>query len=135
MDIFTVMLWIITLVLLLISFKKDKEKTKLVFKMSKGLAGGMIGGIIGIILLIGFVLTLFPPEMITSYLSGKSQFLSTFMAAGVGSVTLIPAFIAFPLIEELLKSGVSMMVSVAFLTTLTMVGIVTFPLERESFGL
>lgn len=135
MDIFTLLLWVITLGLLVISFVKDKEKTKLAFNMAKGLAGGMAGGIFGIIMLIGIVLTFFPPEMITSYLSGQREAVATVMAASVGSVTLIPAFIAFPLIEQLMNSGVSMMVSVAFLTTLTMVGFVTFPLEKQEFGL
>ena len=36
---------------------------------------------------------------------------------------------------NIIDAGVSIVPSVAFLTTLTMVGIVTFPLEKREFGL
>ncbi|MCG8686585.1 MAG: hypothetical protein MI892_17025, partial [Desulfobacterales bacterium] len=45
-----------------------------------------------------------------------------------------PAFIAFPLVGSFVNVGVSIVPAVAFLTTLTMVGFVTFPLERREFG-
>jgi len=66
---------------------------------------------------------------------GSSQtFLSTVIGAIVGSITLIPAFVAFPLIGSLVDVGASIVPAVAFLTTLTMVGIVTFPFEKKEFG-
>ena len=49
------------------------------------------------------------------------------------TITIIPAFIAFPLIGTLVGAGVGIVPSVAFLTTLTMVGVVTFPLEKKKF--
>ena len=53
----------------------------------------------------------------------------------VGSITLIPAFVAFPLVGSLVSVGASIVPAVAFLTTLTMVGVVTFPLEKKEFGI
>jgi len=47
---------------------------------------------------------------------------------------LIPAFVAFPLVGSFVDVGASIIPAVAFLTTLTMVGIVTFPLEKKEFG-
>jgi len=49
-------------------------------------------------------------------------------------VTLVPGFVAFPLCGILLKEGVSYTVLSAFTTTLMMVGIITYPLEKEYFG-
>ncbi|NCC85807.1 MAG: permease, partial [Clostridia bacterium] len=41
---------------------------------------------------------------------------------------------AFPLVGSLVDAGASIIPGVAFLTTLTMVGAVTFPLEKQEFG-
>lgn len=135
MDIFTISLWIITLSWFIVSLKKDKNKTLNSIKMSSGLMKSMIGEIIGILFLIGLLLTFIPPETIKEYLGGSNTLISTITAAFLGSITLIPAFVAFPLVSSLLSAGASIIPIVAFLTTLTMVGIVTFPLEKREFGL
>ena len=56
------------------------------------------------------------------------------MASLVGSVTLIPGFVAFPLASVLLKNGAGFMQIAVFISTLMMVGIVTIPLEIKYFG-
>lgn len=134
MDIFTVGLWILTAGLLIFSVAKDKKKTLTALKKALSMGRGMAVSVFAIIFLIGFILTILPPEGIASYLENQSTILSTVIAAIVGTITLIPAFVAFPLIETLLEAGVGVMPAVAFLTTLTMVGIATFPLERRTFG-
>ena len=96
--------------------------------------GGMIGEIVAIIFLIGLVLTFIPPETIKTVLGSSNTIVSTFISAAVGSITLIPAFVAFPLVGSLVDAGASIVPAVAFLTTLTMVGVVTFPLEKKEFG-
>ncbi|SHH51966.1 permease [Clostridium grantii] len=135
MDIFTIVLWIITGVALVWSLKKDKKKTLNSMKMAKGMMKNMIGQIIGILFLIGLILTFIPPETISSVLGKSNLFFSTIISALVGSITLIPAFVAFPLVGSFVDVGASIMPAVAFLTTLTMVGVVTFPLEKQEFGL
>ena len=135
MDIFTLLLWVITLTWFIVSVKKDKKRTFDSVKMSTGMMKSMGGDIIGILFLIGLLLTFIPPEVIKEYMGDSSSFLSTVMAAFVGSITLIPAFVAFPLVSSLLDAGAGILPVVAFLTTLTMVGFVTFPLEKKEFGL
>jgi uncharacterized membrane protein YraQ (UPF0718 family) len=56
------------------------------------------------------------------------------MASLFGSITIMPGFIAFPLSGILLNKGVPYMVLSAFTTTLMMVGILTYPVEKEYFG-
>ncbi|NMA83666.1 MAG: permease [Epulopiscium sp.] len=134
MDIFTKGLWVITIMGFIISMKKDKKKTIDSMKRSKKMMGSMAGEIISILFLIGLILTFIPPELIKSYLGGSNILLSTMISAFLGSVTLIPAFIAFPLVGSIIDMGASIMPAVAFLTTLTMVGLVTFNLEKKEFG-
>ena len=135
MDVFTLSFWGISIALTGLSLVKSKKKTFEAMKKSKGMMGNMLGEIIAIIFIIGIVLTFIPPESIKSVLGSENTALATLVAAVAGSVTLIPAFVAFPLVGSFVDVGASIVPAVAFLTTLTMVGIVTFPLEKKEFGL
>ena len=135
MDAFTKFLWVVAIVLAVGSLVKDRKRTFAAMKQSQGMMKSMIGEIVAIIFLIGLLLTFVPPTTITSYLSSSSNLVATVAAAIVGSITLIPAFVAFPLAGSIVNMGASVVPAVAFLTTLTMVGVVTFPLEKKEFGL
>jgi len=134
MDLSTILLWVITAGALVFSLIKNKQKTLASMKMSKNMMKNMIGQILGILLLIGLILTFVPPEAIKGILGSTGLFTSTILSATIGSITLIPAFVAFPLVGSLVNVGASIVPGVAFLTTLTMVGVVTFPLEKQEFG-
>lgn len=134
MDVFTIGFWVIGLTLFVIAMVKDKGKAKEAMKKSRGMMKNMIGDIIGIIFMIGLILTLIPPETIERVMGSGNIWLSSVIAALVGSITLIPAFVAFPLVGSFVDAGASIVPGVAFLTTLTMVGVVTFPLEKKEFG-
>jgi len=135
MDFLTLAMWIGTTIFLVFSFIKDRQKTKHAFKMAFNMGKGMLSSILSIIFLIGLILTLLPPESIAEFVGRQSVLLATVVSAALGTITLIPAFIAFPLVGTLVHAGVDIVPAVAFLTTLTMVGIVTFPLEKREFGL
>lgn len=135
MDGFTIGFWIIGMILMVIALIKSKEGSIKAMKQSRGMMQHMLGDIIAIIFLIGLVLTFIPPTSIESVLGGSNVTLATIAAAVAGSVTLIPAFVAFPLVGSFIDMGASIIPAVAFLTTLTMVGLVTFPLEKKEFGL
>lgn len=135
MDIFTLSFWGISIVLIGFSLVKSKKNTFEAMKKSKGMMGNMLGEIIAIIFIIGIVLTFIPPESIKSVLGSENTGLATVIAALAGSITLIPAFVAFPLVGSFVDVGASVIPAVAFLTTLTMVGVVTFPLEKREFGI
>jgi uncharacterized membrane protein YraQ (UPF0718 family) len=134
MDIFTLAVWIGTLAFLGVSLAKDKVKTKQALKMALGMGKGMLASILSIIFAIGLILTLIPPARIAGFLADQSVLLATAGGALLGTITLVPAFIAFPLVGTLVGAGVSVIPAVSFLTTLTMVGVVTFPLEKKEFG-
>ncbi|KPU28023.1 permease [Caloranaerobacter sp. TR13] len=134
MDLFTILLWIITIVLFIIFLGKDKKKTINSVKMAKKLMKNMIGEIIAVLFLIGLILTFIPPHIIKDFMGTSKVISSTIVSALIGSITLIPAFVAFPLVGSLVDRGASIIPIASFLTTLTMVGIVTFPLEKKNFG-
>ena len=134
MDFVTLSLWGLSLPLMGYSFYRKKAQTKDAMKKSRGMMKGMLVDIIAIIFLIGLALSIITPQAIADLLSTTNIFTGTVVAALAGSVTLIPAFVAFPLVGSLIDGGAHLVPSVAFLTTLTMVGIKTFPLEIKEFG-
>ena len=134
MDIFTIAVWLITLGLVIFSLFKDKGKTKEALKKAFFLGRGMALYIFAVIFAIGLILAVLPPDRIAEVIGNQNVYVATVVAASFGTFTLSPAFIAFPLIGTLVGAGVGIMPSVAFLTTLTMVGVATFPLEKREFG-
>lgn len=134
MDIFTVIFWSVGVLMFSISLVKSRSKTSEAMKKSRGMMKNMLGDIIGIIFLIGLILTFIPPQSIESVLGQDNTLLASLAAAVAGSITLIPAFVAFPLVGSFIDVGASIVPAVAFLTTLTMVGVVTYPLEKKEFG-
>lgn len=130
----TVIIFALAIIGLIASIKKDKNKTIDTIKQAKNMMGSMLSDIMGVLLMIGLILSLIPPERIESLIGNGSGAFATFVAAFVGTITLIPAFVAFPLIGSLKASGAGIVTLTAFLTTLTMVGFVTLPLEVKTFG-
>jgi len=99
------------------------------------MVNSMILDIIGILMIIGVIMAYIPMELITKYLGNNSNLVvSVLGASAVGGITIIPAFIAFPLVAALQEQGANIMVITAFLTTLTMVGVATMKIEINEFG-
>jgi len=124
----------ITGLILLISFIINKQKTIKAIKISFIKFKKIFPTFITMLILVSIILFLFPDEVILNYLGNSSKFISVLLASFIGSITLMPGFVAFPLSGILLTKGVPYMVLSAFTTTLMMVGIITFPLEKEYFG-
>jgi hypothetical protein len=77
MDIFTIVFWVVAIVLTIVSLIKNKKKTFAAMKKSKGMMGNMLSDIVAIIFLIGLVLTFIPPETIKSVLGSANTLMST----------------------------------------------------------
>jgi len=130
----TIILITVAVIALALSVKRDKKKTLGSLKQARNMMKSMLSDIVGILLLIGLVLALIPAEVIEKLIGGESGFFAVVISAVIGTITLIPAFVAFPLIGSLKASGAGIMTLTAFLTTLTMVGFLTMPLEIKTFG-
>ncbi|MGM0405439.1 MAG: permease [Thermoplasmatota archaeon] len=134
MEITAIGLIILAITLLVWSFTKDKEKSIKGLNVAKSMFRGIAVDIISILALIGLFLTLVPPGTIKTVLGDTSVPVATFISAAFGTVTLIPAFVAFPLAYSLVEEGAHLVCMAAFITTLTMVGFITAPIEIEYFG-
>ncbi len=80
------------------------------------------------------MLSIFNTETITKLVGSETGVVGIILAACIGSITLIPGFVAFPLAAALLKNGAGITQISAFVSTLMMVGIVTLPMEVKTFG-
>jgi uncharacterized membrane protein YraQ (UPF0718 family) len=89
---------------------------------------------LNILILVSILLYFVPPSLITKYLGVNSGVIGFLIAAAVGSVTMIPGFISYPIASGLIQQGASYAVVATFITTLMMVGVVTLPLEFRYFG-
>ena len=56
------------------------------------------------------------------------------IVGAAGAVLHIPALLSFPLAASLLEEGASVSAVAAFITTLTMIGTITLPLEIKELG-
>lgn len=119
---------------LIVSLIKSKEKTKLALKKAWKAFDNILPQFLGIILLIGIILSLLTPQQISQVIGEDSGWIGVLIASIIGSITLIPGFLAFPLAAALLENGAGYMQIGAFVSTLMMVGIVTMPVEFLYFG-
>ncbi len=123
-----------TLVIIVILFFINKDKTL------KGIKKGFqnllkkIPVFINMIILVSISLFFISDGVIVKYLGHDSGLKGVFLASILGSISFVPGFVVFPLSGVLLEKGVSYMTIAAFTTTLMMVGILTYPLEKEFFG-
>jgi len=119
---------------LLLSFVKDKAKTKLALKKAWRSFENILPSILVILLLIGFIFAFLDAQAISKLLGTDSGLLGMIIATVVGCITLIPGFVAFPLANSLLTAGAGYAQIAIFISTLMMVGIATLPLEIKCFG-
>jgi uncharacterized membrane protein YraQ (UPF0718 family) len=128
-------LFIVTGLLVLISLVANRKKTLMAFKIAGKKFLKVLPDFLLMLIMVSVILYLVPDRVILDYLGNNNTTLSVVAASLLGSVALMPGFIAFPVCGLLLQKGVSYMVLAAFSTTLMMVGIATFPLEKEYFGI
>jgi uncharacterized membrane protein YraQ (UPF0718 family) len=124
----------ITLFLLSLSYFKNKEKTKKSLKKGLKAFENILPQFLGVIVLVGILLAVFNPETISKVIGNQSGWFGVLISGIIGSITLIPGFVAFPTAAILLKNGAGYMQVAAFISTLMMVGIVTIPVEIKYFG-
>jgi len=129
-----ILLYSITFIFLCWSFISDRQKTCKALKIGWQGLQRIIPPFFEVLILVSIALYFVPQELIARYLGANSGFISVLIGGVVGSIAIMPGFIAYPLTAVLLNNGVGYMAASAFITTLMMVGIFTIPLEKEYFG-
>lgn len=87
-----------------------------------------------IVIIIAIILSVLDTESISKLIGEESKFIGTTISSVIGAVTMMPTFVAFSVGDSLLKSGAGYAQVAAFISTSTMVGILTLPLESKFIG-
>ncbi len=131
---FTYILYGATAALLILSLAKDRRKTKIALKKAWKSFENILPQLLAIFLMIGLLLAVLSPKTISNLIGEQSGALGFALSGAIGSITLMPAFVAFPLAASLLDNGAGLTQIALFVSTLMMVGVLTFPVERKFFG-
>lgn len=124
----------VAVALSVLSFVLDRDKTIMGFKRGWQMFRKLLLPFMNILIVVSIALYLIPPSAIDQYLGAESGIFGFVIAAVVGSITLIPAFISYPIAAGLLQQGAGYAVVATLMTTLMMVGIITLPLEIRYLG-
>jgi len=122
------------LICLVLSLIVDRKKTFTGIKRGAKMFLTLLPALLVVLSLVSIFIYLVPEKVITEYLGSNSGALGIVSAALIGSVSLIPGFVAFPLAGIMVSQGVSYTVVAVFITSLMMVGTLTLPLEIKYFG-
>jgi uncharacterized membrane protein YraQ (UPF0718 family) len=125
---------ILTVILTVISFFYNKEKTLKGIKKGIKMFLKILPTLLSVIILVSVVLYFVSDEFLIKYLGEEAGMVAYVFAAIIGAVSIIPGFISYPLAGILVNTGVSYSVISVFITTLKMVGVLTIPLEAKFFG-
>ncbi|MGM0436638.1 MAG: hypothetical protein ACQEQD_00045 [Bacillota bacterium] len=129
------MIYLFTFILTAILFFIDREKTIKGLKIGLKKIRKNSPVFLNLIILVAISLYFISDDLILRYLGEGSGLIGISLASFFGSIAFMPGFVAFPLAGILLSKGVNYIVIAAFTTTLMMVGIVTYPVEKDFFGL
>ncbi|SPF36711.1 conserved membrane hypothetical protein [Candidatus Desulfosporosinus infrequens] len=121
-------------ILLLVSFIKDKSKTKKSIIIAWKSFEKLLPTVLAMMLFIGITLSVLNQSVITTLIGSKSGVLGAIIALIMGSIVTIPSFVAFPLGGALLKAGAGYMQVAALVSTIMAVGFVTLPAEIKYFN-
>lgn len=127
-------LYSIAIIFLIISFFKDKKKTKTAIITGLKSFENIMPQFLSIIIIVGMLLSFLDAETISHLIGESSGVLGVIFSAVIGSITMMPTFVAFSLGNTLLINGAGYSQVAALVSTLAMVGIVTFPLESKYIG-
>jgi len=113
---------------------KDRDKTRQSLRVVVKSFIRILPTVLIIIVVIGLLLAFVPTDQISRFIGDQSGFGGLLAIAVAGAVLHIPALLSFPLAASLLQSGAGVAAVAAFITSLTMIGVVTLPLEIKELG-
>ena len=118
----SIILYSLAIILLIISFIKDKSKTKeaIIF--------------LCIIISVGILLSFFTTDTISKILGNSSGFWGIILADIIGAIAMMPTFVAFSLGNTLLLNGAGYSQVGTLVSSLVLIGLMTFPLEAKYIG-
>lgn len=132
--VFTMFFYALAVLLLILSFCKDQDKTRSGIQKGISMMLGVMPYFLTILLVTGTALNLLKPDTIRQILGAESGLRGMITAALAGTAALVPVLAVFPMVSELLKNGAGTAQMAIFISTLTTVGFITIPLEIKYLG-
>ena len=126
---------IVTLIAIILSAAIDRQRTLCGVQKGWKMLCKLFPHFLLLLVLVSIFLALVPQEMLVRILGTNSMVIAPIAAAVLGSIALIPGPIVYPLAGMLKQSGASPVALAVFITTLMMVGVLSFPVEKEYFGI
>ena len=130
----TLALWLITGVAFGVSLFFDRKKTLRALKMSVKRMWKIFPIFLLVMLIFSLSINLIPHEFVEKAIGRNSGIMGLLAGLGIGSIALMPGFIAFPLCAALQSQGVPYYILAGFSLALMNVGIMSFPLEKRYLG-
>ncbi len=134
MNITTIFINVFALTCLIVAFFKNRTKTKQALAIALKSFFRILPTVLIIIIFIGLLLSFVSQSLISKFIGDQAGFVGILIIGLLGAFLHIPSMISFPLAGSLLESGASITAVAVFITTLTMIGIVTLPLEIKELG-
>ena len=113
----TYILYGLCIVLTLVSFLKNKEKTKKAVINGVKSFEKIMPQFLSIVIVIAITLTILKPETISKLIGKDSGILGVLLSSIVGSIAMMPTFVAFSTGNTLLQNGAGYAQVSALITT------------------
>jgi uncharacterized membrane protein YraQ (UPF0718 family) len=127
-------IWILTAVLLTFSFLKSTEKTISALKKAYKKLGKILPLFLQVMAGFALIITFVSPQIMQRFVGAESGIKGVAAALGIGSISVMPGFAAFPLCAALRAEGIPFYIVAAFSISLMNVGVVSFPIEKRFLG-
>lgn len=131
---FTIIFYFLIFIFLTVSFVKNRQKTIMALLKAWKSFENILPLFLSILLIIGIMLAVLSPQIISEMMGSQSGWIGIVVAAIIGSVTVIPGFVTFPLAAALLNNGAGLTQIIVFISTSVMVGVITIPIEIKYLG-
>lgn len=125
---------IIALGCLLWAFIKNRQAAMAGLKKGLMTLAGIFPITLLVIAVMSIALAFVSQEAIHTMLGESSGFIGILAALGLGAIVHLPALLGFPIAGKVLANGGAAGPIAAFITSLTMIGIFTIPLESSILG-
>jgi len=130
----TILINALAAVALIFSAFKNRSKTRQGLVIAYKTFFRILPTVLLVLLIVALIMGFINKQLISDWLGDSQGGLNVLIAALLGSVLMIPSLVGFPLAASLLQKGASLMAVGTFITTLTMIGFVTLPLEIKELG-
>lgn len=120
--------------LLLLSFLKDRQKTKKAVKKAYKSLLKNLTMMLSMMAFMGIMLTVIDENLISRILGNESGVFGIALGLGLGAISFMPSFIAFPLGASLLEHGAGVQQIAGFVASLMGVGVISYGVESKYFG-